>query len=158
MSIIVNDKVLKKLIKDFKKLNAQSTRIGVLGSKGGNEDRDGITMVELAVVHELGAPDLGIPQRSFIRETFEDSKVKTELKEMFAKVVKSIIAGKLDADKAMEVLGHWGVSKIKNRITFGEGISPANAPYTIARKGSSRPLVDTGRLINAINHEVSKDA
>lgn len=158
MSVVVNDKALKKVFKNLKKLAKESAKVGILGSRGGNEDRDGITMVELAVIHELGSPDLNIPQRSFIRETFEDSKMKEELKNLLARTVKSVIVGKLSPDEVYEVLGQWGVSKIKNRITFGDGISPANALYTIERKGSSTPLVDTGRLLNAITHEVSKDA
>ena len=32
--------------------------------------------------------------------------------------------------------------------------SPANHGFTVAQKGSSNPLVDTGQLINSITYEV----
>lgn len=52
------------------------------------------------------------------------------------------------------MLGQWGASQckltIKRRLTGG----PPNAPYTIEKKGSSTPLVDSGRLINAITYEI----
>jgi hypothetical protein len=44
------------------------------------------------------------------------------------------------------------VGVIKQRIA--NGIAPPNSPYTIARKGSSKPLIDTGQLRNSITYQV----
>jgi hypothetical protein len=48
------------------------------------------------------------------------------------------------------VMGSTLANAMKRKIVDGAGVPPPNAPSTVAKKGSSRPLVDTGRLVNAI--------
>lgn len=45
---------------------------------------------------------------------------------------------------------------IKDTISDGRGEWPALQPKTIARKGSSRPLIDTGALRSSITHVVEE--
>jgi hypothetical protein len=149
----INDKVWRKLVaKIGKEMATKGVRVGVLAEKGGNEDRDGITMIELAAIHEFGSPAAGIPQRSFIKSAFEDATAIHAQKIMMGKSIKAVIEDRLTPDQALDLLGLWGVSRIKKGIK--KGIEPANADSTVAKKGSSKPLVDTGRLLNAIAHKV----
>lgn len=153
VSIEINDKVWRALVaKIGKQLATSEVRVGVLASEGGNETRDGISMLELAAIHEFGSPAAGIPERSFIRATLEDPTAVHAQRIMMGKAAKAVIEDRLSADQALNLIGLWGVKRIKARIVGG--IDPANAASTIAKKGSSKPLVDTGRLLNAINHEV----
>jgi hypothetical protein len=140
----------------------RSVRVGVLESKGGNEphpveNADGtpgsstITMVELAAIHEFGSPAANIPERSFLRRTF--AARNPELQVLMGRLAKGIIAGKIGPEQAAHLLGQWSVAQVRKTIT-SEHIPPPLQPATIARKGSDRPLVDTGRLLGAINYEI----
>lgn len=129
--------------------------VGVLADNGGTAVHPGsnITMIELAAVHEFGSPKNHIPQRSFIRATFERPETYKTLQSMGAKYAKAIVNGKMNAEQALGRIGAWAASQIKatikNRQTTGPDPQELK-PATIERKGSTLPLVDTGRLINAI--------
>ncbi len=142
---------------EVKRAEGMSVKVGILQSKGGDSEHEGgITMIELAAIHEFGSPAAGIPQRSFIRSTFQVNFVN-ELRELTAKLAKGIYQGNLTADKALGLLGQWGAAAVKRTIREKMTTGPEEQslkPATIAAKGSSTPLYDHGRLINTINYEV----
>jgi hypothetical protein len=69
------------------------------------------------------------------------------------KITKAIVLGAVDVRQGIGMLGAWGAAQVKNTITQTD-IPPPLAPSTIAAKGSSKPLVDTGQMLNAITWEV----
>lgn len=151
----VDDRVWKELRRRVERIGEHHVRVGVLASKGGDqahEEGSPITLIELAAIHELGSPAAGIPARSSIRKTFDLRK--DALARAVAKLARAVVDGRMEYEQALNVLGSWGVQQVKARITSGAGVPPPLQPATIARKGSSRPLVDTGRLLNAITWEV----
>jgi hypothetical protein len=152
-SVTVNDKVFQELRKRIGK-STSHVKVGVLSSRGGDVKHDdaGISLVELAAIHEFGSPAAGIPERSFIRRTFEDDDGKQALIQFLAKLAKRVISGELTHLKALEVLGLWAEARVKSRVA--KGIAPPNKPATIKAKGSSKPLVDTSQLINSVASEV----
>lgn len=126
-------------------------RVGVLAAHGGDETTDsGVTMIELAAIHEFGSPAAGIPARSWIRGAFDSSRV--EMVEVTAKIAEKVISGGMSISRGLGLLGVWGVGRIKAHVRAH--VAPPNAASTIERKGSSTPLIDTGRLINSVAHEV----
>lgn len=153
VKIVVKDDVLQAVVKRMGALDRVSVEVGVLASKGGHEDHDGITMVELAAVHELGSPANNIPSRSFIGGTLKKRPVQRRMSALMAKLATKLIEGKITNRQALDLIGKRGVEEIKKRI-MGEGVPPALKPATVARKGHSRALVDTGRLVDAISYEV----
>lgn len=153
VKVSVDDRKMKALVKKLGVLASKKVRVGVLGSKGGNEDRDGITMVELMAIHEFGSPAANIPKRAPIKGTFDKLEVQREQAKLSAKLMDRILDDKITIDQALELLGTWGAAQVKNRIT-NEDIPPPLKPATIAKKGSTKPLVDTGRLLGSITHEV----
>ena len=50
-------------------------------------------------------------------------------------------------------LGAFTTNLLKQYITIGSHLTP-NKSATILKKGSSRPLVDSGRLVNSISWEI----
>lgn len=148
---VINDEVWKKIQKRMKNLAASGPHVKIGVFSGSGEEPNGISLVELAAIHEFGSPAANIPERSFLRSTFAEKKA--ELAKVSKKLAAGILTGKMGIDHALDVLGQWGVSKVKGAITEGEGIPPPNAPSTIAKKGSSRPLVNHGRLLNSITYQ-----
>jgi len=132
-------------------------KVGVFSARGGGLDKDGKpgsgTVLEVAIIHEYGAPDAGIPQRSFIGGGI--SHGSSEIGKIQEKVAKAAFSGKITFDVGLEAIGLKAQTEIKNYITQGNNLEPLS-PKTIEAKGSSRPLVDTGQLVNSITYEVSK--
>ena len=135
------------------------TLVGVQGQQASSAHREAapMTVVDLAVVHEFGAvirtrtgKEIVIPQRSFIRATIDEHAPK--LQRTASALGQGVLIGKFLTGQALELLGQQGVGLIKQRIA--NGIPPRNADSTIARKGSSTPLVDTGQLRGSITHRV----
>jgi hypothetical protein len=126
--------------------------VGVLAEKGGGERTEAgeLTVLDLATIHEFGAPAAGIPQRSFVR-AFVDAHAATIRgwqRTLFAQVT----AGRLDVRQALEQLGAKVAGGIQAYIA--QGIAPPNAPATVERKGSSTPLIDSGQLRSSITYTV----
>lgn len=90
------------------------------------------------------------PSRSWLRSTIDTNKNKYG--EMLRSLAIQIIDGKQTPQKAMAILGE--AAKADMIATINAGIPPPNAPETIARKGSSKPLIDTGSFKQSINYVV----
>lgn len=116
---------------------------------------DQLTLVQLAAIHEFGSPAAGIPERSFIRSTF-GLYARDELREKMSLLCKAALSGRMDPRTAIDLLGTWAVAQVRRTITAGK-VRPPLKPATEARKGSTKPLVDTGQLVNAIAHEVVEE-
>ena len=151
------DAVWRALYARARDMRGIRARVGVLAEKGGSVTQQGsdLTLVELAAVHEFGSPAANIPERSFLRSTFRERSAKA-LASMVAKITKAILANKVTVKQGVNMLGAWGATEVKNTITQTE-IPPPLKPATIAAKGSKRPLVDTGQLLNSITWVVEDD-
>lgn len=115
------------------------------------DDDSGMSLVDVAIIHEFGAPEANIPARSFIRDWVDESKAQHD--EEMAKMAKLVIAGKMDAETALKRLGLRRQGEVQKRIAAGIG-EPLKQS-TIDRKGSSKQLIDTGQLRAGISHEVT---
>lgn len=153
VKVSVKDKPWKALRKHVIEMAAKKARVkvGVLGGEHG----DGISMIEIAAIHEFGSPAANIPERSFIRSTFK--RREADLEKVTARAASALFAGKIGLGQALGILGAWGVAAIQGTIRqhLTEGPEPQELkPATIARKQSSTPLLDTGQLIGAISFQV----
>jgi len=128
---------------------------GSFASDGAVESSSGLTVAEIGTYHEFGVSPFqlrsgavhpGIPQRSFIRAWFDESQAF--IAETLQSQMALVVAGKLTAEKAGERIALAFEGSVKQRIA--RGIPPPNAPATIEAKRSSKPLIDTGQLRNAV--------
>lgn len=152
MRVRIDKRAWKALERRLSAVDQARVKVGVVGAAAEADHGDGISTGELAAIHEFGAPGANIPERSFIRRTFLTKR--TEIAAVCAKLAKGIVAGKIEPERALNVLGAFCSTEVKKTITEGAGVPPPLQPETIARKGSDRPLVDTGRLLNAISWEL----
>lgn len=159
------DKGWKKFCTNFK-TNAGETSgfVGYLRSSGDYkneeqrtsadggevEDGDPITMAQLAAVHEYGSADGSIPQRSFMGSAIDENA--KELKRLTKKAVDKVIMGRVSKKQAIGLLCQKFKDLFINKIVSGPFTPLAAA--TIRRKGSDKPLIDTGQLKGAIDWEV----
>lgn len=148
-------KIRAKLI-HMRATNAH-VKVGILASAGGGAVEPGgdLTLIEIAAIHEFGSEAAGIRERSFIRATVDQKR--DEIVQLQARVARQFLAEKITLEQALGIIGAWLAAEIKKTIVEQRTAGPedqANAPSTIAAKGSSTPLVDTGRLMNSINWQV----
>lgn len=94
-----------------------------------------------------------IPERSFMRATFDNDAAMNKAFDQYQEAVFRILLGEGTAKQAADVLGNALVAAVKNRIR--SNIPPANSEYTLAKKGEGKnTLVDSGRLMQSISYEV----
>lgn len=141
---------LNKLIKTAKE--KYKVKVGVIG-KQASEKVDGLTVAQYGLYNELGSVLKNIPQRSFIISpitlNLQDNILKN--KEKYSK----FLLVEKDLKKSYNLLGIDAKSIILNAFaTSNNGKWSANSPTTIKKKGSSKPLIDTGRLRKSINYKV----
>lgn len=101
------------------------------------------SVLEIAYVNEFG---LGVPERSFIRAWF-DAAGPTNVA-IANRMLARILKGQISLETALAQMGASFVGAIQARMA--QGIPPPNAPATIAAKGSSKPLIDTGQLRQSV--------
>lgn len=154
--VVVKVDAWKRILRDVKGLDKFSAHVGILASKGGAEVEGELSLLQIAAIHEFGSRRAGVPERSFIRRTFNTKR--DELVKMCTRLCREVITRGMNVEKAYALLGQWGAAEVKKTITEGEGVPPPNAPRTVLAKGSSRPLVDTGRLVGAISYEVVSES
>lgn len=143
MTLIYDNNNVGQLLDRIDKISNKAMQIGIFG----NEDGE---VLLYASVNEFGAPCINIPERSFIRKTFDESQSEIEktVEELFIRYIDGII----DYDVCMDTIGEYLVGLIKKTIVDMD--SPPLKQSTIDAKGSSGVLVDTGRLIDSITYKV----
>lgn len=144
LRVSVKDKgyvALKRRVKQFAKAPLKMT-VGIHADA--DADYDGVSILEIATWIEFG---LGQPQRSFIRAWAEEKR--KDIDKAVKAVALAVVKGKLTRQQGIDQLGALFVASIQKRISAG--IPPPNAASTIARKGSSTPLIDQGQLRASID-------
>jgi hypothetical protein len=144
---IDNDLGMKKAIEEMKALSGLAVKAGILESAG---EVDGVPIAEYATYNEYGTKD--IPARPFIRGYVENNREKINSYKEW--LVRQVSEGKITAVEAAEKLGKNTRDGIKHYIKDGD-FEP-NAAVTVQRKGTNRPLTDTGRMRDSVDYEVVK--
>ena len=129
-------------------------QVGVLASAGTHAKGSKFTNAELAAIHEYGAPDAFLPSRPFIRGTIAIQRQAWNT--LRARLLKAVMLGKLQPAQALGLLGVRAAADIQN--TIRNRVQPYMkelSERTIKAKGSSTPLIDTGRLVGSISYEVT---
>lgn len=151
-------------LKPFKKGKSKTVNIGIVSSSPqehtgrGEGKKSSLSMADIAALHEFGGKKKSktgkqiIPERPFMSQTM--SKNDKAISKKIILLYKKVLDGDLTEDKALGLLGEFVKGKMKSEITTGD--FKENAASTIAKKGSSRPLVDTSQLLNSIDWELDE--
>lgn len=143
---------LQQRMAEIQKRLERNSGVYVGVPSGAGQYEDGASLAVIGAVQEFGSADGRIPERSFLRVPLRSNR------DLFAKIFRNqiplVVSGELTMRQFMEQLGARGVGVSQEAISAG--IAPPNAPSTIAQKGSSQPLVDTGRLRQSITYVVEE--
>lgn len=147
MPIVDKDRGYKALVKRVIKM-ARSEAILTVGIHDDAGTTGGLAVATVASFHEFGMGNN--PERSFLRSWFDEKK--SDIADMMTKSEKAVYKGDITQEQALERLGLRFAAEVQGKIVGG--IPPANAESTVARKGSSTPLIDSGHLRSSIKHKV----
>lgn len=146
MSTKVIDHGWNRIERELKKLVNMELKVGVIGK----EDLAAIAMFnEFGTRYNDEDGSYHIPPRPFMRLTFENKG--DELKSRTARGYANILSGST-AKREANRIGAWYKGEVQRSIR--SNIQPKNADSTIARKKSSKTLIDTGRLRAAITFQI----
>lgn len=127
---------------------AQSKKARVRAKAAAQSRAQRLSLLEVAAVHEFGAGH--VPARSFIRATIDEKR--SEIERLQEQLAVKVVEGKITPEDALGLVGAKVAAWCQARIAAG--IAPPLKPATIARKGSSTPLINTGQLRSAITWRV----
>ena len=144
-----SDPGFRKLKKNFK--GPDHVDIGVFAKQDSE-------VVIYAATNEFGTDRAGpnrnitIPERSFLRAGVDENK--KIFRAFLAGELPKVVTGKKSKEKVLLQLGALAQGKVQGKIR--QGPFTPNAPSTVRIKGSSRPLINTGRLRQSITFEVGR--
>lgn len=167
MTTVEDKNNVDKYLKILEDLCTYGVRVGVLSKAGGE-------ILMIANVHEYGCnipvtskmrgyflynfnvwiPEdtltIKIPERSFIRASYDVNKSNfSKFDDLFG----ATLDGKLEVRDFYKIVGAACVDIIKNYIR--DGLKPELSSLTLENKApKTKPLIDSGKLINAIDYEV----
>lgn len=147
------NRIVKTLLKELDGVRIQAGVQADAGNakkrgKGGKVVKSDTPLTLIATVHEYGLN--GMPQRSFIRGAYDDNKQLIE--KLTTALASGAITSKMPLNTALNQVGNAIEGMIKTKIRDGP-FNP-NSSATIKRKGSSRPLIDTGHLRQSIRYKI----
>lgn len=147
----VIDKGWNAIVKEGAKyLKGRAAAVGFQGVEGEQVREDGITNAGLGGVHEFGTSDGRVPERSYMRSTFDEKQ--NEYVEEFKQLMMRLTEG-ADVEGELMLIGEKYRADMINKIR--SGLQPPLTEGTIARKeGEATPLYDTGQLINSLTSVV----
>lgn len=146
----IKDRGFSKLARGLKTMQRMRLRLGVFASAGKHRKAKGLTVADIAMIHELGLGS--VPKRSWLLAWIRENK--EEMNKRLKKAYETSIKNRTDPELALRKVGEWAVSEIKKRIK--RGIPPKLSDATIKRKKSSKILIDTSQFIGAISYKVEK--
>ena len=90
--------------------------------------------------------------RPFMRDSVD--KHADQINAFIVAQKKLFAQGKITAEQMLNAIGVFQKGLVQNEIVDGEFVP--NAPSTIKRKGSDRPLIDTGKMRQSVNYVIKK--
>lgn len=108
---------------------------------------DGTQVAMVAAIQDFGAPAVGIPPRPFFRNMVAEKS--PEWPDAISGLLK---AHNFDSRVVLTLMGEAIAGQLRQSIV--DTNDPPLAATTISRKGHSKPLVDTGQMLQSVDYEV----
>lgn len=167
MSVVIKDtNNIDKVMRNLKQLGGKQIKVGLFGS-------DSSELVMIGAVHEYGVEIpvtdkmrawfaangyplrketkvIKIPERSWLRSGFDENIDK--IADKIERLLPDVLEGQVNPKLFMDAIGMEFAGLIQKKMRDLK--NPPNSSMTVERKGSDNPLIDTGRLVGAIRHEV----
>lgn len=135
----------KRFYAELAELDKLEVRVGFQAGEATSED--GVDICDIAAWNEMGTEHT--PARPFMRQTVDNNESKIE--SFCSKQARSIGSGG-NAQGVLRKIGVFAKGLVQETIESGS-FAP-NAPSTIRKKKSDKPLIDTGRMRQSVNYTI----
>lgn len=147
----------RRFFAEIEKLKKLQVRIGYQddGSMAAKRTKEGVedasvSLLDVAMWNELGT--VNSPPRPFLRQSVDDNAAKISA---FCKAqLQRLAQGSTDADTILKQVGVMQKGLVQEKIESGN-FEP-NAPSTVKKKGSDKPLIDTARMRQSVNYVIQR--
>jgi len=139
--------LLEQLGNSYVLIGFQTGEVTYSQVKNNIRKKPGMVMAQIAAANEFGTNH--IPARPFMRTSFDENRQR--INNIIANEYDKILAGTSTIKRSLDLIGLFGTDLIQQKIRAI--YVPPNAPSTIARKKSSKPLIDFGQMIQSVRHK-----
>jgi len=136
--VIVRDLGFNRIMGKFARMKGQAVQVGVFEGPA----------VEYAALHVFGTEHM--PARDFMAQAERRHRVNIAARK--AEIASRVLFGNLTPARAMYFLGVRYQALMRETIREAVQWAVPLAPSTVLKKGHSRPLYETGTLIQAIDY------
>lgn len=161
--VVIRDLGWNRIKEEIRKANNSFVKVGFpdgegpgkSGSGGSNHEpyADMTEVQQVAAVHEFGAPNRNIPERAFMRPAYDEGR--QELNAFIDAQYDAILKGSVSTEDSLRRIGLKHEAQVRAKITKGPFAALKQA--TIRRKKSTRPLIDTAQMRNAVTSRIFID-
>lgn len=148
----------ERFMKELRELASLEVRIGYQRGEtsiASDDDKSRADLVDIAMWNEFGTSskfgNANIPSRPFMRDSVD--KHMEAINHMLM-AQKDVLLDGATAKAILNTVGLFQQDLIQTEIEQGDFI--ANAPSTIKKKGSDKPLIDTGTMKNSVHYYIVK--
>jgi hypothetical protein len=150
---------LPEFLENVKKMSEKCVMVGIPHDKGARAD-SGYTNAQIAIVQENGSPAKNIPPRPFLIPGIKSAQ--KEIAEILKDGAKEALHG-VSIEIALNKAGLIGQNHVKNQIVNGDFTQLKNSTI-VARsrrrkngQAGTKPLIDTGQLLNSVTYVVREN-
>lgn len=143
------------IVKEMELLNDSYVLVGFqegqvtkVQTKGGRKKEAGHSMAQIAAENEFGTSR--IPARPFMSTSFDENRAR--INKAVQGEYGKIVDGTSSVRRSLSLIGLFMADLVQKKIR--DIHYPPNSPKTIARKGSSKPLIDFGQMVQSVRHKV----
>lgn len=143
-------KSLDRIVRQLESVIGKKAQVGFFDGKLHPGSTDGTTEATVAAINEFGVPEDNIPERPFMFTTVVNTKALKEMARGFRTLLER------PASSALAQLFRKPARLMQKEMsaTIRGFSSPANAPFTVAKKGFDNPLVETGHMRDNVDHRI----
>jgi len=157
-TVTVNDLGWGRIVEEIEKMDGSYTKVGFpeegevknkrKKGSGHPEYKDISEIALIASWLQFGTKYID-PGWPFFTEAFDENI--NGLIKLRNKLYDQVVNGRITVRVALGIMGEFMTNKIKAKIVAMK--FPPNRPATIrAKKGAENPLIDTGQLLNSVQH------
>ena len=146
----------RRLMAELEKLKDLAAYVGFQSGTPAKE-REGesivdssVDLLDVAMWNELGTATA--PSRPFLRQSIDNNKDK--INTFCQAQLKALLSGRTTAEEVLRKTAVFMKGLVQETIKDGD--FQANAPSTVKKKGSDKPLIDTGHMIQSVTTIVDR--
>ena len=133
----------RRFFAELERLRRLQVRVGF--EQGQAFSEEGVDMVDIAAWNEVG--NVHTPARPFLRKSVDENEAR--INSFCQQQFRELTVGRISSQSVLSRIGAMQVGLVQEKITDGDYVP--NSQSTVQKKGSDKPLIDTGRMRQSVH-------